>query len=674
MSSLSPSSSSPSNLSSDDDCWPPEVLDPTCGLCRFYFGPGDYMVHYNSEARSPQGISIDRYDVSNLDIDKFGNRFFHKGCVEALAWGPINSGTELEGVYKVAGCASGYLQPPKSTVIHRHRWVRRSIVQDLQLALRGRLPLEIYDHIAGYCTRERATQIIRDARPEHTTLVKNLRGLFFDGESPLWMHHVEIEGSRYVQSLSNSQIFYDDTLLLPAGHKTSESFNIYFAEDYRGIRQIIATKSDEPPSIDREAGLHWVICCRHQKAPFYFQWKNDGVKLRGFDVTKTENNRPDWNRRRWAVFSRHLDSFPQPPKIYDGHLQTLSYYNAVQAVDWNSPGVCGYYFYIPDGHIRGIVTLKAKDPPTAHIDEFDQHGCCGIYVPIDSDERVSELCVRSGKSFFYRGDSADEHALILRTSKGRSHVLGDDTGFAWPDDDRTGLKKFTYTSVATLPEKGQVRMFYSGNRHKGWTCFEVATPLDMWLGLEPVTTLTREITVSLPAPDPYNVSIRYGMSTSAPLEGVKSFRACRPWEPGWGRFEWEKEKEVVGLLLSYTDGSQRSVGQVRPDSLEDTVEVRSDKIWLTGSVGVFTTQEDTNASRDPSSDRVCVDKPIDIDREGYEYLEVPLTGRLVWQFTHYRCAVAHIDSNEAYDDDEIGMALAHGTVNIIRDQGKFTTL
>ncbi|RGP66323.1 hypothetical protein FSPOR_6701 [Fusarium sporotrichioides] len=629
MSSLSPSSS-PSNLSSDDDCWPPEVLDPTCGLCRFYFVPGDYMVHYNSEARSPQGISIDRYDVSNFDIDKFGNRFFHKGCVEALAWGPINSGTELEGVYKVAGCASGYLQPPKSMVIHRHRWVRRSIVQDLQLALRGRLPVEIYDHIAGYCTRERATQIIRDARPEHTTLVKNLRGLCFDGESPLWVHHVKIEGSRYVQSLSNAQIFDDDTLLLPACHKTSESFNICFAEDYRGIRQIIATKSDEPPSVDREAGLHWVICCRHQKAPFYFQWNNDGVKLRGFDVAKTENNRPDWNRRRWAVFSRHLDSFPQPPGIQDGDFQTLSYYNAVQAVDWNSPGVCGYYFYIPDRHIRGIVTLKTKDPPTAHIDEFDQHGRCGIYVP---STRMSE-----------------------------SRSCG------------TGLKKFTYTAVATLPEKGQARMFYSGDWHKGWTCFEVATPLDMWLGLEPVTTLTREITVSLPAPDPYNVSIKYGMLTSAPLEGVKSFRACRPWEPRWGRFEWEKEKEVVGLLLSYTDGSQRSVGQVRPDSLEDTVEVRSDKIWLTGSVGVFTTQEDTNAYRDLGIDRVCVDKPIDIDREGYEYLEVPLTGRLVWQFTHYRCAVAHIDSNEAYDDDEIGMALAHGTVNIIRDQGKVTTL
>ncbi|KAG8352737.1 hypothetical protein FVEN_g9166 [Fusarium venenatum] len=610
----------------DDDgyVYPPYLpLIPTCGLCRFYFEPGEVMLHYNSKEPVPLRCI---YDVPRVGED-FGDRAIHEECLEACRIGGSDAAAP-EDLCKIAGGVPDFVEPPISMTIRRHRWIKRSIAQDLQLSVRGRLPLEICEAIAEYCTRQRAAQIIRDIRPKDAKSVKYLQRLLFDCEDPLWVHFVEIEGVRYVRSLSYSQLFPDDTLLLPAGYEATASFNVYFAEDYRGIRQILATQSDEAPSIDREAGLHWVICCRQQRTPFYVRWKNDGVKLRGFDVTKTKNNPPDWKRKRWATFPMRLDAFPQPPRT--GIPEDLAYYDAVQA-----------------------------DSPTAHIDEFDQHYQCGIYVPIDPDERVSALWMRR----YTPEDGPDVWTLIFRTSKGRSHVLGREIGTAWGDDDRTESKKFTYIPIANLP-KGQARMFYNSNWHLGlWLTFEKPSLLDSWLGIKSTTPPTREFTVSVPGPDPYNPErLDYGILTWAPLEGVKSLRVCRSWQPLWGRPSMGRARwgdDVVGLLLTYTDSTQRCVGQVRPDSLEDAVDVRS-KIWL-GSIESYMTPLKPYEwfPTNMHIDCVCVDKPG--LRESCAYLEVPLTGRLEWHCRYGHSSVAHFDTGKAYD--EINMALAHGIVN-----------
>ncbi|KAG8674281.1 hypothetical protein FPOAC2_00291 [Fusarium poae] len=621
------------------------AITRTCGLCRFYFEPSDTIVHYESQTR-------------------LSHKIFHKECIEPLTIGLVDG-------FEVATCEPWFLEPPTSMVAHRERWIRQSIAQELQATLMGRrLPPEIREAIASYCTRERATQIIRNLPAEHTDSPQLCRRLLFDCEDPvsrvLWVHYVEIEGFRYVRSLSYSRLFPDDTPLLPDGYEVNSSFNIYFAEDYRGIRQIIATQSDQAPTIHREAGLHWVICCRHQRTPFYLRWENDGVKLRGLDVTKTKDNRPDWERRRWAAFPRHLDTFPQPPKFSGGYDVKLNYYNAIQAVDWNSPGVCGYYFYIHQGQIRGIVTLKLQDTRTTHIDEYDQHGHPGIYVPIGPDERVSELWIRTGELVSDFRDRQEFQVPILRTSKGRDHVLGPGIRNAWPTHSRAGLKEFTYTAIMTFPEEGQTRMFYSRDERDGyavaWMAFEEPSLLDVWLGLEQTTTERRQITVSLPAPDSYNLPCLYvNMLTSAPLDGVKNVRTCQAWESQWGDARWVNE--VVGLLLTYTDGSQRCVGQVRPDSLENPLDVRSDRIWLRTIERPPTTQGDSNGLFPTTNLRVkCVYVEKPVYKEGYKILEVPLTGCLKWHFTEEGLSsVAHFDRDEAYD--EMGVALAHGTVS-----------
>ncbi|KAK6717122.1 hypothetical protein SNK03_000317 [Fusarium graminearum] len=146
------------------------------------------------------------------------------------------------------------------------------------------------------------------------------------------------------------------------------------------------------------------------------------------------------------------------------------------------------------------------------------------------------------------------------------------------------------------------------------------------------------------------------MSTSAPLDGVESFRACRAWIRIWDQYR-RHHLPTIGPLFTYTDGSQRCVGQVRPDSMTAPVKVHSDKIWH-GNIKI--------PGREVSGPihfkgiiirHVRAEKPID-DDDDYHYLELPLKGRLSWYFTRFWMVVEQFDSSEVHD--EVGEALVLG--------------
>ncbi|KAM0383921.1 hypothetical protein ACHAPY_003048 [Fusarium culmorum] len=143
------------------------------------------------------------------------------------------------------------------------------------------------------------------------------------------------------------------------------------------------------------------------------------------------------------------------------------------------------------------------------------------------------------------------------------------------------------------------------------------------------------------------------MSTSAPLHGVESFRACRAWIPIWGQFY---RHPIVGLLLTHTDGSQRCVGPV----LATPAKVHSHKIWL-GNVKVPGPEvSDPIHSNGIIIRHVRAEKPID-DDDDYQYLKMPLKGRLNWHFTRFWMVVEQSDSSEVHD--EIDEALVLGKRN-----------
>ncbi|RFN42702.1 hypothetical protein FIE12Z_12741, partial [Fusarium flagelliforme] len=628
---------------SDDDSEEDEeeeipLFYPTCGLCRFYFEPGDPVCIFESVGRRLPFRWEGEYTVPKIEPRRGGERTFHVKCVEVVGhefkiWNnhSIRINPRLERVYKITGSISDFIQPPKSMTSQRDRWLRNSIAQDLEHALKSRLPPEICQTIASYCTQERATQIIRDlwlekerrnkssattplddGYPARSTMIP------LDGNYPLWVRYVEIEGFRYIASVSRFQEYLSDEVLFSPDDYAGSTFSIYFAEDYRGIRRIVIKDSDASPSTHRGSGLHWVICCRRQMAPFCLRLNSDGIKLRGLDITKTEDDSPRWDLRRWATFPRNLDTFPQPPAICDGYDRKLNYYEAIQAIDWNAPDTCGYYFYIVEGALRGIV--KLHDLRASHVDEFGQHGYSGIYVPIDHGERVLELWLRTAK----HGENARPlETLILRTNKHRSYVLGIDTRSFWRKSQSKASKKFTYEKLT-------------------WVAFEKTTDLQVWLGHGEITTWTGQIDILLPIPNDMPLLHNYNYNyfrTSAPLHGVRTVNACRSWAAFLGN-------GIVGLLLTYIDGSQRSVGQVRPDHLEAPMEVCSGKIWFGVLKGLLVPT--TLSTRMITC--VCVSEPLHSDV--YSYIEMKTTGRLDWHFSRYTSYVAQSDDGEMHDEME----------------------
>jgi len=224
-----------------------------------------------------------------------GEKAFHIKCVDLVdsrisVWDDhrVRFNPYLHRMSMISGSIPYFIQPPKSFTNQRDRWLRNSITQDLQHALGGRLPPEICQTIASYCTQERATQIIRDlwlghGRRYQTSMMIPLDGsspsgsmmIPLDGNYPLWIRYTDMEGFRYVESISRIQQHESDELFFSPDDYAGSPLNIYFAEDHRGIRRIVITESDAPPSINRGAGLHWVICCRHQKLPFCLRFKSD---------------------------------------------------------------------------------------------------------------------------------------------------------------------------------------------------------------------------------------------------------------------------------------------------------------------------------------------------------------------------------------------------------------
>lgn len=105
--------------------------------------------------------------------------------------------------------------------------------------------------------------------------------------------------------------------------------------------------------------------------------------------------------------------------------------------------------------------------------------------------------------------------------------------------------------------------------------------------------------------------------TSAPLTGVLSVTACH--------YKLDREPAIVGLLFHYEDGRQRSVGQIRLDSLGSSV-----RIDPRGRMGF---QLSSN------SWKVIGFQPMHTENEGW--ISMPWRGSLGWWFSHMACQLAH---------------------------------
>ncbi|SPJ70660.1 uncharacterized protein FTOL_00388 [Fusarium torulosum] len=213
----------------------------------------------------------------------------------------------------------------------------------------------------------------------------------------------------------------------------------------------------------------------------------------------------------------------------------------VRTIDWNSPGIKGYTF-----HGKGA-TL---------IDVFPHHP--GQKFPYD--ERVAELWVRdavtANSPFSNCYEDSSERSLIIRTNKGRSLVLG--PHLRTPTDRQRG--KIEYKAIAKLPQTDSSRAYLvsaSTRFFQTWVAFE---EVSVWKN--------RKVVLPSPQALPGHALEAEYLQTSVQLEGVIEVSLCQ-----------KSSSVVTGLLLTYSDGSRRSVGQVRVDLLRPSIKVTGN-MWL----------------------------------------------------------------------------------------------
>lgn len=310
---------------SEDEIEHEPLIYPTCGLCRFHFELDDpvcickpaylrLQTIYLSRPQPQSQASFSRlhigacpvslrialtnsavpvepeskdlpslwkgvYMLPWMEPEGDGEQAFHISCVDIVdsrvdIWNDV-SHVVIRQLSGVTGTFSRLIEHPTSLTSQRDRWLRNSITEDLQHALKGRLPTEVCQTIASYCTQDRAAQIIRDLWLGRIRRNKMSIAIPLDGQFPLWVSYVDIEGCPYVASISRSRESQSDELLFSPEDYTGSSFNIHFAEDSRGIRRIVIRESDVPPFIHRGEGLRQVVCCLDQKLPLCLRWKTD---------------------------------------------------------------------------------------------------------------------------------------------------------------------------------------------------------------------------------------------------------------------------------------------------------------------------------------------------------------------------------------------------------------
>lgn len=234
----------------------------------------------------------------------------------------------------------------------------------------------------------------------------------------------------------------------------------------------------------------------------------------------------------------------------------------------------------------------------------------------------------------------------VRTNKGRSFVLGSHGANHY-----TSGRKLTYHAIAELSPTEPTRMFYCKTEN-----------LKFWVGFEQVATrdLSPVISSVKPAMPIACRDVDFFLST-ANLEDVRTISVCRGWRECLVLSRGDPPDErIVGMLLTYADGRQRCVGQIRLDYMGPPLMVTSGKFWLGSDKSEEEGRSEGFWPVTYNIKWVKVDKPL--EDENREYFEVPLTGSLEWHSYlaggRYRHLVVHHESNELQDNvDEIGEML-----------------
>ncbi|KAF4945846.1 hypothetical protein FGADI_11642 [Fusarium gaditjirri] len=595
-------------------------FSPSCGLCRFDFRTDDSVVVFNEKCE-PWTTTYSKPEISWTVA--YSKHTFHAECVE-LAQPDLMSGQRLDpGIYDAT-----FLEPLRegqyplpAFETRRLNWLKKTFSENLFQAINYRLPREVCDNIAQYCLRDRAVQVVRDLwlrkdRPKPGRISMEIK----QGNS-LWAQYVYYEGIRHVRSLSYHSVGGDETQIF---QDRQGNVNIFVLHDYLGVVDIIATSNSEIPPSKEQTGRWWTLFTPN-KEPFYLKARFDGIKLRELAAYKYADDRPRYPPDlRWSVLPTTLDPIPEPPipcsnTLLDGEI--------IWAIDWNQPDVIGYSFYLWDNTVMKIISHKVGEKRPYNFSTNVQYRFSWVYFPVDADERISEIWIRRYAVKLVEELCSPMATILLRTSKGRLLTLGPQLKYRQPLGYKTHAK---YDLVGTLPQTYPCRMYFANWYDSGsWMRFEGAST---FAKLNLGGCYNKELEL-LPDDCKYQYS-------SAELDGVRTVTPCGSWRD-------YRPDAILGLLLTYEDGRQRCVGQVRLDFLLDPIEVTSEAMWIcypeTDELSWCANKEDDESG----VDLISFEGPDELEEP---YIKIPMRGCLDWYFSERQCHLSHRDDSEPLDE------------------------
>ncbi|KAJ4263567.1 hypothetical protein NW762_006387 [Fusarium torreyae] len=594
-------------------------FSPSCGLCRFDFEEDDEIIVFEPGFDEPWE---DTYEVphSCTFLMRYALQTFHTGCVDLLP-GLMDGSQSGPEVYRATIREPKDEYPPPSFEARRVRWLQETSAARLFNAINQRLPREVCERIASYCLQGQAVQIVRDLwlkgdrpKPGRISIPVTRRKI-------IWAQYVHFEGIRYIKSLSYESRGGDESEVLTA--KPGARLNIFVAHNYLGVVDIVATADDEVPSIEQKSGCWWTVFAQ-KKAPFCFKAKFDGIKMRDLVVVKTPHDFPEAPPElRWATLPTSVTPMPKPPFQW-WHFNFDA--EIIRAVEWNKPEICGYAFCVWMDTIMKILPHETGKKLPYDFHGKTQHTYSWIYFSMDPDERISELWVRN-----YGVKRCDDTPGPATTLAGRRLTLGPQLKFNKPSNFDPHA---TYKTIAVLPPTEPCRMYYA-------TSGQCVT----WMRFEKVATRNHfKVQLSLNKAHELEVPECKYYYSSVELDGVRQITPCKSWRS-------RRPDAILGLLLTYADGRQRCVGEVRLDFLGDPMDVSLEKMWLGHIERKKVGSNPCSAHSASGIDWISLSKPEDDE----DCFEVPMTGRLDWYFSDHQYHLYH--HKESEPQDEFGEAL-----------------
>ncbi|RSL95040.1 hypothetical protein CDV31_014054 [Fusarium ambrosium] len=537
-----------------------------CIFCRLVLNEGEEIainvldefgddVWYDDVVRTrPQSDKrFQRYDRRN--------RFFrfqseelllalHKNCRRLIS--PIS----VQGLLKVL---TPSFEPLPIHEKHRLKWACESLAGRLTswASKAGEKGRELAGHtnvmlmIAEYLLPEYLTL---DA--EKSLQPEEIAGPFSIASEPVWGSFNDFQGVRYVRSLSNQKDpLHDAAIYNPRDGQIADV--VYMAQDCLGVVKVIFAHSSEPIEVDEIPGVWWrTFAINHQDPRLYAKF--DGVKLRWIGHGRINGPWDPWEVGEQCGCLDGETAWPVPHQPVCKPLRSEmsskisdSLPEAMSSFVCNGQNVVGYSACV-SGLGRFLVSIHAHETwqDTSMYDAEPDDDSTWLFMPMDDGEVVTEI---------WEGMARDGYLWSVRMKTNKNRI------FRTEDAPRRPYGSITWEMV-DMPKNEPSRVFFQCWRLYGINHLAFESPKPNGEGdVESIRAGEPLI------PKPVKSMGEHVFFTSAVLKDVIKITLCRHADkPG-----------ISGLLLTYADGHQESLGEVRLNGLRESVEIdERDTMWL----------------------------------------------------------------------------------------------